>query len=552
MMEYHGRRLRLRLEGESHSPEMRVTIWGLPVGEPVDKETLLGLLARRRPGQSPLTTGRNEKDEPEFLSGAQDGMLTGEPVVIRFANEDRRPEDYAAIRTIPRPGHADYPQYLQGGAIPSGGGALGGRMTLLLCAAGGLALGLLKKKNITVAGRLLSVGGVRDIPLPVWPPKELLEALAEKKLPVWSEELIPRIEEEILAAKAAGDSLGGVIECVALGLPGGLGNPRFDGVTNRLAAALFAIPGVKGVEFGDGFAGAAQRGSEQNDPFILSDGTIQTETNHAGGLLGSITTGMPLVLRLAMKPTPSIAREQRSVDLQTMRQVSLCIGGRHDPCIAVRAVPVAEAVTALVLWDLLAAKEYRAGRSGRPAGPALLPQRRWRPTAAPPPPACGGRGRPAGCRPVPAQPRGRQKPEGLRDAEPRISAGGTGRSPRRRSRRCGRRPQRPPEGRVGLRPARPRTNPRNRKRGNQMELQELRNEINAIDGEMLALLERRLAVCRAIAEYKRQNGLPVRDPARETEKLHEAMERGGAAGQRLVALLMALGREEQERLLKGE
>ena len=276
MMEYHGRRLRLRLEGESHSPEMRVTIWGLPVGEPVDKETLLGLLARRRPGQSPLTTGRNEKDEPEFLSGARDGMLTGEPVVIRFANEDQRPEDYAAIRTIPRPGHADYPQYLQGGAIPSGGGALGGRMTLLLCAAGGLALGLLKKKNITVAGRLLSVGGVRDIPLPVWPPKELLEALAEKKLPVWSEELIPRMEGEILAAKAAGDSLGGVIECVALGLPGGLGNARFDGVTNRLAAALFAIPGVKGVEFGDGFAGAAQRGSEQNDPFILSDGTIQT------------------------------------------------------------------------------------------------------------------------------------------------------------------------------------------------------------------------------------------------------------------------------------
>ena len=135
MMEYHGRRLQLRLEGESHSPEMRVTIWGLPVGEPVDKETLLGLLARRRPGQSPLTTGRNEKDEPEFLSGARDGMLTGEPVVIRFANEDRRPEDYAAIRTIPRPGHADYPQYLQGGAIPSGGGALGGRMSLLLCAA---------------------------------------------------------------------------------------------------------------------------------------------------------------------------------------------------------------------------------------------------------------------------------------------------------------------------------------------------------------------------------------------------------------------------------
>ena len=354
MMEYHGKRLRLRLEGESHSPEMRVTIWGLPAGEPVDEETLRNLLARRRPGRSALTTARNEKDEPEFLSGVRDGALTGEPVVIRFANEDRRPEDYAAIRTIPRPGHADYTQYLQGGAIPSGGGALGGRMTLPLCAAGALALGMLKKKNITVAGRLLSVGGVRDIPLSVRPPKERLEALAARPLPVWSEELIPRMEEEILTAKAAaGDSLGGVIECVVLGLPGGLGHPRFEGVTNRLAAALFAIPGVKGVEFGDGFAGAAQRGSEQNDPFILSDGTIQTETNHAGGLLGGITTGMPLVLRLAMKPTPSIAREQRSVDLQTMQPVSLCIGGRHDPCIAVRAVPAAEAVTALVLLDLL-------------------------------------------------------------------------------------------------------------------------------------------------------------------------------------------------------
>ena len=353
MMEYHGRRLELRMQGESHSPEMRVTIWGLQAGEPVDEETLRGLLARRRPGQSALTTARKEKDEPEFLSGVQEGVLTGEPVVIRFANEDRRPEDYAAIRTIPRPGHVDYPQYLQGGAIPSGGGALGGRMTLLLCAAGGLALGLLKEKDITVAGRLLSVGRVQDIPLPVRPPKEQLEALAARPLPVWSEGLIPRMEEELLAAKAAGDSLGGVIECVALGLPGGLGHPRFDGVTNRLAAALFAIPGVKGVEFGDGFAGATQRGSEQNDPFILADGSIQTETNHAGGLLGGITTGMPLVLRLAMKPTPSIAREQRSVDLQTMRPVSLCIGWRHDPCIAVRAVPVAEAVTALVLLDLL-------------------------------------------------------------------------------------------------------------------------------------------------------------------------------------------------------
>ena len=357
MMEYHGRRLELRMQGESHSPEMRVTVTGLPAGEPAELEPMRALLARRRPGQSDLTTGRRETDEPELLCGVRDGVLTGEPVVIRFWNEDCRPEDYAAMQTVPRPGHADYTQYLQSGRIPAGGGALGGRMTLLLCAAGGLVLGLLKKRGITVAGRLLAVGGVRDVPLPLWQEAGRLEALAAQPLPVWSKELIPEMEREICAARAAGDSVGGVIECVALGLPGGLGDPRFEGVTNRLASALFAIPGVKGVEFGDGFAGAALRGSGQNDAFILRDGRIRTETNHAGGVLGGITTGMPLVVRLAMKPTPSIAAAQRSIDLKTMQPVSLSVGGRHDPCIAVRAVPAAEAVTALVLWDLLSEKE---------------------------------------------------------------------------------------------------------------------------------------------------------------------------------------------------
>ena len=354
MMEYHGRRLGLRLEGESHSAEMQVTISGLPAGERLNAETLRTLLARRRPGQSTLTTARQEPDEPEILSGVKDGILTGEPVTIRFVNRDMRPADYEAVKTVPRPAHADYTQYLQIGAIPAGGGALGGRMTLLLCAAGGIALGLLEQRSITVAARLLSAGAVRDIPLPVQPERERLKALAAKSLPIWSDELIPCMEQEILSARAKGDSVGGVIECVALGVPAGLGHPRFDGVTNRLAAALFAIPGVKGVEFGDGVAGAAQHGSEQNDAFLLQNGQIVTETNHAGGVLGGITTGMPLVTRLAMKPTPSIAQEQKSVDLQTMQPVILTLGGRHDPCIAVRAVPVAEAVTALVLLDMIA------------------------------------------------------------------------------------------------------------------------------------------------------------------------------------------------------
>ena len=314
-------------------------------------------MARRAPKKDGMSTRRNEKDIPEILSGFYNGKTTGTPLAAVIRNTDQHSADYGNIQTVARPGHADYTQYLQSGRIPAGGGALGGRMTLLLCAAGGLVLGLLKNRGITVAGRLLAVGGVRDVPLPLWPEAGRLEALAAQPLPVWSKELIPEMEREICAARAAGDSVGGVIECVALGLPGGLGDPRFEGVTNRLAAALFAIPGVKGVEFGDGFAGAALRGSGQNDAFILRDGRIRTETNHAGGVLGGITTGMPLVVRLAMKPTPSIAAAQRSIDLKTMQSVSLSVGGRHDPCIAVRAVPAAEAATALVLWDLLSEKE---------------------------------------------------------------------------------------------------------------------------------------------------------------------------------------------------
>lgn len=209
MMEYHGRRLRLQLEGESHSPEMRVTIWGLPVGEPVDKETLLGLLARRRPGQSPLTTGRNEKDEPEFLSGAQDGMLTGEPVVIRFANEDRAAGGLCGHKDDPPAGHADYPQYLQGGAIPQRGRRAGRPDDPAAVRGGRSGAGPAEEEKYYCGGAAAFGGRGTGYPAAGVAPKELLKALAEKKLPVWSEELIPRMEEEILAAKAAGDSRAG-------------------------------------------------------------------------------------------------------------------------------------------------------------------------------------------------------------------------------------------------------------------------------------------------------------------------------------------------------
>ena len=357
MMEYHGRRLRLRLEGESHSPEMRVMIWGLPVGEPVDKETLLGLLARRRPGQSPLTTGRNEKDEPEFLSGAQDGMLTGEPVVIRFANEDRRPEDYAAIRTIPRPGHADYPGHVRyhGFNDVRGGGHFSGRLTAPLVFAGALCRQILRRRGVTVGGHIAAIGGVEDRRFdPVAVSSEQLEALSRVPFSLLDPAVEPFMRSAVEAARMEADSVGGIVEAAAVGLPAGLGSPMFDGVENRLASLLFGIPAVKGVEFGDGFALAGMRGSEANDPYrYRKDGGIETTSNHNGGLLGGITNGMPLLLRVAVKPTASIGMPQQTVNLETGRDDILTVRGRHDPCIVPRALPVVEAALAFGLLDLL-------------------------------------------------------------------------------------------------------------------------------------------------------------------------------------------------------
>ena len=234
-----------------------------------------------------------------------------------------------------------------------GGGHFSGRLTAPLCIAGGIAKQLLARRGVYVGAHLRSVAEVEDAPFPLLPTAELFEAVAAKPFPVLDDQAGERMQSAILAAKADGDSVGGVIECAAIGLPAGLGDPMFDGLENRLAAALFGIPAVKGVEFGAGFGAAMLRGSENNDPFAVENGRIVTTQNNAGGILGGITTGMPLVLRTAVKPTPSIAKEQKTVSLSAMENADLSIRGRHDPCIAHRAVPVVEAVTAAVLLDYL-------------------------------------------------------------------------------------------------------------------------------------------------------------------------------------------------------
>ena len=351
-----GTILRVGVFGESHGRAIGVTIQGLPAGEAVDLIALETFLDRRRPGKNALSTARNEPDRPVFLSGLVEGKTTGSPLAAIIENLDARSRDYAELLDKPRPGHADYTAFVKWGgeADMRGGGHFSGRLTAPLCIAGGIAKQILARKGIFVGAHLSSVAGINDVPFPMNPERVLLEEIGEKDFPVLDDEQGKCMQEAIRIASHEGDSVGGVIECAAIGLPAGLGGPMFDGVESRLSHALFGIPAIKGVEFGAGFAASTMRGSENNDPFCIGeDGAITTITNHAGGILGGITSGQPLVLRVAVKPTPSIAKQQRTVSLSRHENAELVVHGRHDPCVAHRAVPVVEAVTALVLMDLL-------------------------------------------------------------------------------------------------------------------------------------------------------------------------------------------------------
>ena len=350
-----GNLLKVSVFGQSHGKAIGVVVDGLPAGEAIDLEALNAFLARRKPGKSPLSTARKESDAPVFLSGLENGVTCGAPLCAVIENSDQHSSDYTELRDKPRPGHADYTAFVKWGgqADMRGGGHFSGRLTAPLCIAGGIARQILARRGVYVGAHLWSVGTERDTPFPLRPTRELFEAIAAKPFPVLDDQAGERMQSLILEARQAQDSVGGVIECAAVGLPAGLGDPMFGGVENRLSAALFGIPAVKGVEFGDGFAAARAHGSENNDPFIMEGGRVAAETNHAGGILGGITSGLPVVLRTAMKPTPSIARPQRTVSLSAGADTELVIHGRHDPCIAHRAVPVVEAVTAAVLLDLL-------------------------------------------------------------------------------------------------------------------------------------------------------------------------------------------------------
>ena len=348
MSSTYGENLRLTIFGQSHSPAIGMTLEGFPAGFAVDPEALQRFLRRRAPGQSELSTPRKETDQPEFLSGLFAGRTCGAPIAVILRNTNIRPGDYAGLQNTPRPGHADYTAQIKyfGFQDPTGGGHFSGRLTAPLCVAGGLCLQYLRQQGVEILSRIASIGGISD-------EGQLVTSTADKPFPTVSDARGEEMRRAILQARDAGDSLGGVVECAVLGLPAGLGDPMFGGMENRLAAILFGIPAVKGMEFGSGFEAARLRGSENNDPFTVENGQIRTVTNNCGGILGGITDGMPLTLRAAFKPTPSIAKEQRSVNLHTLTPEALRVVGRHDPCIVPRAVPCVEAAAAIAVYDAL-------------------------------------------------------------------------------------------------------------------------------------------------------------------------------------------------------
>ena len=332
-----GKNIRVSIFGESHGAAIGVSIDGMPAGVSVDMERLQHFLDRRAPGRSRFTTARREEDRPEFLCGIRGGVTCGTPITAIIRNRDTRSGDYSQMENIPRPGHADYAARMRYGGNEDcrGGGHFSGRLTAPLCVAGGIFLQALEAEGITVRARILEIGGNTEDPR-----GEIEKAMAEKA------------------------SVGGIIECVVNGMPPGIGDPIYDGLENRISLAVFGIPAVKGIEFGRGFEAARLRGSENNDAFYFDGGTVKTRTNNHGGILGGISSGMPIVFRVAVKPTPSIGKEQDSIRYDTGENVKMTVQGRHDPCIVPRAVPCVEAAAAMAIYDLMAGeirpeREYR-------------------------------------------------------------------------------------------------------------------------------------------------------------------------------------------------
>ncbi len=351
-----GEKIKISVFGQSHSEAIGIVIDGIPAGIKLDMDKINRFMARRAPGNNAYSTKRKEADIPTIVSGVVDGITCGAPICAVIKNSDQHSKDYSKLKTLPRPSHSDFAAYVKHNGFNDirGGGNFSGRMTAPLCFAGAIAMQILEEKGIHIGAHIEKIAGISDSRFdPVRVNSDLLKDVSSKEFPLIDDNVKEKILSKIEEARLDGDSVGGVIECAVTGLPAGLGEPMFDGVENVISRAIFAIPAIKGIEFGNGFDCADLRGSENNDNFTVTDGKVTAETNNHGGILGGITSSMPVIFRVAVKPTPSISKPQMTVNLETMTQEELVIEGRHDLCIVPRAVPCVEAVTALALINII-------------------------------------------------------------------------------------------------------------------------------------------------------------------------------------------------------
>lgn len=351
-----GDKIKLSIFGESHGEAIGCVIDGLPAGIKIDMNAVYKDMQRRAPGKDKTATPRLEKDIPHILSGMLDNVTTGAPLAMVIENTNTKSGDYSNLMTVPRPGHSDYPAYVKYGGNNDirGGGHFSGRLTAPLVFAGSVAKQILSQKGVTIGAHIKQIGSVCDAVSDLnKTDKSLLDTLSSSTFSLIDETKEQAMRDEIEKARLSLDSVGGIIECFAVGLPVGLGGNMFDTVEGKLASILFGVPAVKGVEFGIGFGFADKRASEVNDQYEIKNGKVATLSNNNGGVLGGMTDGAPLSVSVAIKPTPSIAKKQKSVNLLTMENAELEIHGRHDPCIVVRAVPVIECAVALGLLDLM-------------------------------------------------------------------------------------------------------------------------------------------------------------------------------------------------------
>ncbi len=355
-MNSYGINLKLKIYGGSHDERIGMTLSGIPAGEHIDLDALRAFMKRRAPGNDTYSTQRKEPDEPIFLSGLDGDVTNGNVIEAVIYNKNQHSSDYSSLYDTPRPSHADFAAIMKYGREVDlrGGGHFSGRLTAPMCIAGGICLQILARKGIRIGAHAYSIGGVYDKPFDaVCVSQSELDAISASHFPTLDAKCGEQMRAVIEDARRNGDSVGGVIECAVLGAPVGLGEHMFCSVEGRISSVLFGVPAIKGVEFGLGFGSAAVRGSQNNDAFYTDGKNIYTKTNNAGGILGGMSNGMPIIFRAAVKPTPSISKEQDSVSISKMENVKINIGGRHDPCIVPRAVPVIEAAAAIAIMDMM-------------------------------------------------------------------------------------------------------------------------------------------------------------------------------------------------------